>query len=418
MTKEKYEEIKKTLESGNEQAIDAITEAERKEYNALHYLEVTDNKAALDDLRAEIRDRRDGYIKTWATGFNNLDDVLDGGFEGGQLIFLGAISSLGKTSFALQMATQIAEQGNDVLIFSLEMSKNELNAKNVSRYMYIESMKDKRLNYDKPNQLATTKDVIKGKVGNITFDQAGDRRGELYLRALEDSEKIADHIFIYVGNSDIDVDTVKDVVEAHIAAKNTRPFVILDYLQILQPSPEAQTTDKRLLTDYDVTRLKCIARDFNIPVLAISAFNRTNYLEPVNMGSFRESSGIEYSSDVLLAMQYQGMDYQKHRITTPGGKHPEVYESTQNHTTRVRDLFDKMDKKSANGEPILIELKVLKNRLGTRKPAYFEFLPAYNYYSEQKNSAYEIPPEWLETWETENPFTGEDDKPRKVIGKK
>lgn len=83
----------------------------------------------------------------------------------------------------------------------------------------------------------------------------------------------------------------------------------------MQPSSEANTTDKRLLTDYDVTRLKVLSRDFHIPVLVISAFNRTSYLEPVSMGSFRESSGIEYSSDILLAMQYDGMDYQKHWYT-------------------------------------------------------------------------------------------------------
>ena len=66
------------------------------------------------------------------TGFEALDSMLDGGLYEG-LYCIGAISSLGKTTFALQMADQIAAQGHEVLVFSLEMSRNELIAKSISR---------------------------------------------------------------------------------------------------------------------------------------------------------------------------------------------------------------------------------------------------------------------------------------------
>lgn len=66
------------------------------------------------------------------TGFEALDNMLDGGLYEG-LYGIGAISSLGKTTFALQMADQIAAQGHEVLVFSLEMSSNELIAKSISR---------------------------------------------------------------------------------------------------------------------------------------------------------------------------------------------------------------------------------------------------------------------------------------------
>ena len=168
----------------------------------------------------------------------------------------------------------------------------------------------------------------------------------------------------------------------------------MDYLQILQPSELARTTDKRLLTDYDVTRLKVLSRDFRIPVLVISAFNRTNYLEPVSFGSFRESSGIEYSSDILLAMQYHGMDYQKHWFTSQTGKKKKVFESTQDHNTRVRELLAKMDEDGANGLPLPIELKILKNRNGSKGSLYYDFLPAYNYYAEGTTRAYQLPAEY------------------------
>ena len=374
----------------SEKRYEDMTPDEQLQYDITRYLGITDNKTALDALKAEITTRRQGYGEVWATGFSELDAKLDGGFMGEQLIFLGAISSLGKTSFALQIATQIAEQGKDVLIFSLEMSKNELNAKTISRYTHILTEKDQ---YRQKYRL-TTRDILSGRVGGVAFDQAVDMQGEVFIQALEATEKLAGNIRIFVGNNDVSVDKVRDAVDIHIRATNKRPFVILDYLQILQPTDELRTTEKRLLTDYDVTSLKVVSREFHIPVLVISAFNRTNYLEPVSMSSFRESSGIEYSSDILLAMQYHGMDYQKHWFTTKSGKAKKVYESIQDHNTRVRGLLDQMDRDGADGVALPIELKILKNRNGTKGSLFYDFLPAYSYYSEGMTRPYKTPPEY------------------------
>ena len=144
------------------------------------------------------------------------------------------------------------------------------------------------------------------------------------------------------------------------------------------------------MTDYDTTTLKVIAREQGIPIIVISAFNRTNYLEPVNMGSFRESSSIEYSSDILLGLQYQGMEYQKHPLNViKTGKDGverktciDVYESTTEHNNRVRDMLDQMDQDGANGLPLPIELKLLKNRNGVKGTVRYSFLPAHNLYTE------------------------------------
>lgn len=359
---------------------------EREEYLIKHYNELTDNKTALEAFRADIDARKQGYGEVWATGFTELDKKLDGGFMGEQLIFLGAISSLGKTSYALQIATQIAEQGKDVLIFSLEMSKNELNAKTISRYTHILTT-GKKNEYRQKYRL-TTRDILSGRVGDMVFNEPQDDKARLFVEAIDATEKIAGNIRIFVGENDVTVDKVRAVVDTHIKATRKRPFVIVDYLQILNPSDEARTTDKRLLTDYDVTRLKVVSRDYHIPVLVISAFNRTSYLEPVSMSSFRESSGIEYSSDILLAMQYDGMDYQKHWFTRKSGKKTQVFESQQDHNTRVRELLDKMDKDGSNGLELPIELKILKNRNGTKGSLYYGFLPAYNYYGEKTASGY------------------------------
>lgn len=355
------------------------------------------NNSALIDLQASIDAHRQGLGEVWKTGFPKLDEKLDGGFIGEQLICLGAISSLGKTSFALQIATQIAEQEKDVLIFSLEMSQNELNAKTISRYSHIQTANLVKILGN--GQALTTRDVLSGRIGGVIMGedpQATDEKGKVFVNAFNAAKKISDHIHVFVGESDISVDDVRYIAFAHKKLTGKSPFVILDYLQILQPSMEAQTTDKRLLTDYDVTRLKVLSRDLHIPVMVISAFNRTSYLEPVSMGSFRESSGIEYSSDILFAMQYQGMDYKKHWFTTQSGAKKKVFESSQDHNNRVRDLLNKMDEDGANGLPLPIELKILKNRNGTKGTVNYDFLPAYNYYHEGVTRPYVDPDDDLE----------------------
>ena len=183
---------------------------------------------------------------------------------------------------------------------------------------------------------------------------------------------------------------MREVVDVHIRATRRRPFVVLDYLQILQPSDDARTTDKRLLTDYDVTRLKVISRDFRIPVLVISAFNRISYYDPVSMCSFRESSGIEYSSDILFGMQYKGMDYKKSLIPVSGEdggnqKAKLLFETKSDHDNRVRVLLEDMDERGSIGGELPIELKILKNRNGSKGTLSYNFLPKYNYYYETEH---------------------------------
>ena len=382
MTEERYNEIDKMGEEG----LAGLSQEEYDEYLVRRYDKLTNNELALDDLQAEIDARRQGYGEVWSSGFKYLDEKLDGGFMGEQLIFLGAISSLGKTSFALQIATQIAEQGKDVLIFSLEMSKDELNAKTISRYTYLQTESEKALQ----DYRLTTRDILTGRIGGVAMGEATDYSGQVYVNAYKAATQIAGNVRIWVGENDVDVDKVREVVDTHIRATRRRPFVVLDYLQILQPSELARTNDKRLLTDYDVTRLKVLSRDFRIPVLVISAFNRISYYDPVSMSSFRESSGIEYSSDILLGMQYKGMDYKKSLIPVSaedGGnqKAKLVFETKTDHDNRVRVLLDDMDERGAAGGELPIELKILKNRNGSKGTLSYNFLPKYNYYYETEH---------------------------------
>ena len=293
----------------------------------------------------------------YPTGFSELDDIFNGGFRPA-LYILGAVSSLGKTSFCLQLADNVAENGADVLFFSLEMSQDELIAKSLSRHTY-QIAREKRLSLSRAK---TTAGILAGSPLKGNWD--GDT--EILEAALMTYQQYAGRLFIREGGDTLGVDEVRAAVGEHIKATGKKPFVIIDYLQQLSRDDE-RDTDKQA-TDKVMKGLKHVSRDFDVPLLAISSFNRENYNSPVSMSHFKESGSIEYSCDVLIGLQYAFMDYKEG-------------EDEKSRNKRIRRDQSKQDEISANGKPQRIEARILKNRNGRRGRVMLDFVAKYNYYS-------------------------------------
>jgi replicative DNA helicase len=233
--------------------------------------------------------------KPVSTGFAALDRALDGGvYEG--LIFIGGITSSGKTTLALQMADSMAMQGQDVLIFSLEMARYELMAKSISRL----TLRNCLLNKRDTSNAKTTRDVLSG-ARQALFSK---EERALYEQACRQYEDYAEHLYISEGMGDIGVNEIRATIQKHITFTGSKPAVLIDYLQLLAPYNE-RYTDKQN-TDKAVLELKRISRDFKVPVLAVSSLNRASYKNSIDLEAFKESGAIEYSSDVLLGLQYEG----------------------------------------------------------------------------------------------------------------
>jgi replicative DNA helicase len=198
-----------------------------------------------------------------STGFPVLDTILDGGLYEG-LYIAGAISSLGKTTLFTQICDQIAQGGDDVLIFSLEMARAELMAKTLSRLTCIDVINHK----GNLRNAKTTRGITTGS-RYANYSQA---EKDLIQRAVTAYQKFSDHVFIHEGIGDIGVNQIREVVHQHISITNRKPVVLIDYLQILSPTND-RASDKQN-TDKAVMELKRISRDFKIPVIAISSFNR------------------------------------------------------------------------------------------------------------------------------------------------
>lgn len=281
------------------------------------------------------------------TGFNNLDEALDGGLYEG-LYIIGAISALGKTTLILQIADQIAQSGQDVLIISLEMARTELMAKSISRHTIIEVLTAG----GNTQHAKTTRGITTGK----RYQEYCKTEHELIKTAIEQYSIYAKHIYVIEGVGDIGAQQVREAVNRHTTITGKAPVVIIDYLQILAPYNE-RATDKQN-TDKAVIELKRISRDYKTPVIGISSFNRENYREAVSMKAFKESGAVEYSSDVLIGLQYHG-----------AGKK------------------DFNEEEASKQEPREIELVILKNRNGkawVRVP--FKYYPLFNYFAEAEKA--------------------------------
>ena len=281
------------------------------------------------------------------TGFKSLDEALDGGLHEG-LYVIGAISSLGKTTFTLQMCDQIAKSGKKILIFSLEMSASELISKSISRHTLEIALAD---GIDTRNA-KTNMGITTGS----RYKYYNQEETNLIENAFEAYGKYANNICIYEGIGDIGSSQIRKKIEKFISFTVEKPVVLIDYVQILAPA-DVRATDKQN-TDKSVLELKRTSRDYKIPVIGISSFNRANYKTPVTMEAFKESGALEYSSDVLMGLQLEGVGSEN---------------------------FDVNEAKSK--DPREVELVILKNRNGaTGEKLSFEYYPRFNYFKELANS--------------------------------
>lgn len=278
-----------------------------------------------------------------STGFTVLDNHLDGGLRSG-LYVLGAMTGAGKTAFALQLADQIAMKNNDVMIFALEMSRNELMARSISRESYLN---------DRDNGM-----TVFGVLDATRYSKYSEEKFNNLLEAENRYKKYADRIFIFEGMGDIRAADIRENIAFHIKITGRRPIVIIDYIQLLAPF-EPRATDKQNM-DKNIMELKRISRDFSVSMIGISSMNRAAYASTnggdksgnrVKLESFKESGAIEYSSDVLIGLNH------------------------------IKDQQD------ADADKRYMELEILKNRNGRSGGiSSYWYYSKYNYYNEKMQS--------------------------------
>lgn len=284
------------------------------------------------------------------TGFPSLDKLLGGGLTP-NLIVLGAISSLGKSTFILQMAQNIAPH-RPVLYFSLEMAAYRLAEKSVIRRLYLSARAGGRPAPDP--QLLTSA----GKLSRLEGEEWNN-----LASAISAFREDTQELYIIDQDSDPEPFTVQKIeryVQRFYDEMHVMPVVVVDYLQLLRSGEVNYAGTERQLVDHNIAALWRLAhfKGNGTPVIVISSINRESYAKELSFSAFKESGGIEFSADIVLGMQYRNV----------GKKEFDIREAVQK-------------------TPRELELVLLKNRYGPGGVScQLDFLPAYSHFAEAEEN--------------------------------
>ena len=298
------------------------------------------------------------------TGYKKLDRIQP--FYPG-FYCLGAISSLGKTTFCHQMADQMAAAGQWVLYISLEQSHLELYSKSLARGFYRTNRADTRQN-NRPSSYPTpsSMDIRRGLTASYPAEMT--KQIDIYANMVQERLCIIDGAF------SVTVEDIRTLTESVIKQVGAKPVVIVDYLQIIAPSLiNGRIPDTKTSIDHIVHSLKVLQRDYDLSIIAISSLNRQNYLTPIDFESFKESGGIEYTADVIWGLQLSILNDKAfyHHYDNTGKMKGE---------TSLKEKREMIQQEKA-ASPRHIDLVCLKNRYGISSyTCNFDYYPESDFF--------------------------------------
>ena len=277
-----------------------------------------------------------------STGFPELDKALGGGFSSGLHILIGSPGA-GKTSYALQIADNMARRGQPVMFVSAEMRADDIKAKSYARHS---------LDMGQPmdaNEILTL----------------GERKdgAALVKRLRELYQAVGDNIVI-IPREKIDTpEAIEHIVDEYYEATGMSPVLYIDYLQ--QVAAKFPSGSDKQAVDTVLAKIGDLGAKYNMTIILISSIGRSSYDKPLTLAACKDSGTIEYAADTIMALDYtdraKGPDF--------CARHPNL--------------------------PRKVTLKLLKNRFGCLGASVdLKFDAKYNIFTE-------IPKDGMNTVDTE-----------------
>ena len=271
--------------TGSEKLQDILAEAEKSVFDLAQrgggaefvpIRQVVINVMKKIDAASKTRGRVTGL----ETGFMDLD-YKTSGLQPSDLILIAARPSMGKTAFVLNLAQHMAFKRNHaVAIFSLEMSKEQL----VNRMLSLESHVDAQ----------------KIRTGRLNDEE--------WMNLVEGSANIANSKLIIDDTPGISLAAMRSKCRK-LKMEHDIQIVIIDYLQLMSGSSNNSNASRQQEIS-DISRgLKALARELNVPVIALSQLSRAVEQRPDHrpmLSDLRESGAIEQDADVVMFLYREG----------------------------------------------------------------------------------------------------------------
>jgi replicative DNA helicase len=255
----------------------ALDEAEARVFEVAER-RVTDSTRTLSELLSLTMDQlqvtfeRGSTITGTATGFHDLDELMSG-LQPSSLVIVGARPAMGKSAFALGMATHVAQTSNlPVLFFSLEMGHAELAQRILSSEARVDSQK-----------------IRTGRLNESDWSKVGRAIGRLEVPLHLDD------------NPSVTVMEIRAKARRMKARYGGLGLIVIDYLQLMQGRTSAEN---RQLEVSEISRnLKVLARELEVPIVALSQLSRNlesrSDKRPM-LADLRESGSLEQDADVVM----------------------------------------------------------------------------------------------------------------------
>ncbi len=271
------------VNSGSNDAEAILDSTEQRIYNirkgksnvgAVRLSDVISNEV-FDTLSKITSENADEY-KGIPTGFSRLDDCISG-LNRSDLILIGARPAMGKTSFALNIAANVAKIGKKVVFFSLEMSNEQLATRLLATEARVESNK-----------------LRSGKIAQ-----------EEWVRLSQAAERFMNYNLYLDDTSTITVPEIKSKIRR---MKNV-DCIVLDYLGLMQ---SAKKSENRVQEVTEITRsLKLLAKDMKIPVVVCCQLSRGpekngKASNRPMLSDLRDSGSIEQDADIVMMLYREG----------------------------------------------------------------------------------------------------------------
>ena len=261
------EEVEVLMDNAEKKIFDLMQRKSQKGYSSIRDI-LVDSFTELEQLYNQKQ-----HITGVATGFIDLDNKT-AGFHNSDLVLIAARPAMGKTAFALNIATYAAVNANTpVVVFSLEMSKEQCANRIICSQAMVDSEK-----------------VSKGDISDEEWSKLAVASGELSESAgifIDDSAGI--------NIAEIRAKCRKLKLEKNIG------LVVIDYLQLIQGSGNTKSREQEIA---EISRsLKILAKEINVPVIALSQLSRAPEARPDHrpmLQDLRESGSIEQDADIVM----------------------------------------------------------------------------------------------------------------------
>ena len=272
-----------------------------------------------------------------ATGFVDLDN-LTAGLHPSDFIILAARPSMGKTALALNITQNVAIRGSRegepkkrVAFFSLEMSREQL----AQRMICTEANVSKQ-------DLHPGKAAAEG--GKITEEELQNKKSAVMSRIWKAADKLVNSSVYIDDTPGLTIQEMRSKVR-RLKSEGSVDLIVIDYLQLMQAPNVKNNSENRQREVSEISRgLKAMAREMNVPVLALSQLSRsveTRQVKKPMLSDLRESGSLEQDADIVMFLYRE--DYYKKNDAAPTHLTELIVAKHRNGPTGKVNLFFKND---------------------------------------------------------------------------